>query len=201
MEKFAAIAGSHEAGAYMKTSSFVHFKNRAGWITVLAFLGMISGVIVQSHEALLVQFSILATFMPMLADTGGNTGSQSAAMIIRALALREINQKDILHILWKEFRVAIMLGLLLGTIAFSRVLFLGAGSIPTGFSSYTISLSIAIALALHVITSTLIGSLLPLGAAKFKLDPAVVASPALTTIVDITGLLIYFSIAQWLLGI
>jgi magnesium transporter len=202
MEKFMAIAGSHEDAVYMKTPAWVHFKNRSPWVIGLAFLGLVSGFIVQSFEGLLLQFAVLAAFMPMLADTGGNTGSQSATLVVRALALKEITPRDIFRILLKEFQVAIMLALLLGIIAYGRVILFGGGStIPQQYSLSTIGIAIALALGLQVVTSTLIGALLPLAAARAKFDPAVVASPALTTIVDITGLLIYFMTAKMLLGI
>jgi len=202
MEKFMAITGSHEDAVYMKTSVWGHFRNRSPWVVALAILGLVSGFIVQSFEGLLMQFTVLAAFMPMLADTGGNTGSQSATLVVRALALNEISTKDILRILGKEFWVSLLLAVLLAAIAFARVIFLGGGStMPAHFSLLRISLAISIALGLQVVISTLIGALLPLGAARMKWDPAVVASPALTTIVDITGLLIYFMTAKMLLGI
>jgi magnesium transporter len=169
---------------------------------VLAVLGLVSGFIVQSFEGLLLHFAVLAAFMPMLADTGGNTGSQSATLVVRALALKEISPRDILRILAKEFRVALLLAVLLGGIAFARVtLFSNGSGIPINYSLERIGLAVSLALGMQVVTSTLIGSLLPLGAAKMKWDPAVVASPALTTIVDITGLLIYFTTAKMMLGI
>ena len=202
MEKFMAITGSHEDAVYMKTSVWGHFRNRSPWVVALAILGLVSGFIVQSFEGLLMQFTVLAAFMPMLADTGGNTGSQSATLVVRALALKEISSKDILRILGKEFWISLMLAVLLAAIAFARVIFFGGGStIPAHFSLLRISFAISIALGLQVVTSTLIGALLPLGAARMKWDPAVVASPALTTVVDITGLLIYFMTAKLLLGI
>jgi magnesium transporter len=202
MEKLMAIAGSHEEAVYMKTPAWVHFKNRSPWVIFLALLGLVSGFIVQSYEGLLLQFAILAAFMPMLADTGGNTGSQSATLVVRALALKEISPKDIMRILAKEFQVAVLLALLLGVIAYGRVILFGGGStLPEQYSLSTIGIAIALALGLQVITSTLIGALLPLAAARAEFDPAVVASPALTTIVDITGLLIYFLTAKLILGI
>lgn len=202
MEKFMAIAGRHEDRAYLRTSAWEHFKNRSLWILVLALLGFVSGYIVQSFEGLLLQFAILATFMPMLADTGGNTGSQSATLVVRALALKEVSAKDALRVVAKEIRVSLLLGLLLAAVAFARVLiFSGKSSFPAGCSAWTVALAVSIALALQVISSTLIGALLPLGAAKLKFDPAVVASPALTTIVDITGLLIFFLTAKFILQI
>ncbi len=202
MEKFMAIAGSHEAGVYLKTSAWTHFKNRSPWIVLLAVLGMISGFIVQSFEGLLLHFAILATFMPMLADTGGNTGSQSATLVVRALALNEVSPRDLFRILSKELKVSVILGIMLALIAFVRVIsFGGASSTPEGYSLSAIGLAIAIALGLQVITATMIGAVLPLGAALMKKDPAVVASPALTTIVDITGLLIYFTTIKLMLGV
>jgi magnesium transporter len=202
MEKFMAIGGSHEDAVYMKTSVWGHFRNRAPWVVALAVLGLVSGFIVQSFEGLLMQFTVLAAFMPMLADTGGNTGSQSATLVVRALALKEVSPKDIIRILAREFRVALLLALLLGAIAFARVIFFGGGSTLSVPHSLTrIGFAISLALGLQVVTSTLVGALLPLGASRLKLDPAIVASPALTTIVDITGLMIYFTTAKMLLGI
>lgn len=202
MEKLMAITGSHEAGVYLKTSSFKHFKNRSVWVVSLAALGLVSGMIIHSFEETLANLMILALYMPMVADTGGNTGSQSATVVVRALALREISFADIFKVIWKELKVSILLAMVLGILSYLKVLFLSADSeIPNGFSLGKIGFVIALALSIQVITATLIGAILPLIASRFKLDPAVVASPALTTIVDITGLLIYFSTAKILLGI
>jgi magnesium transporter len=199
VEKLMAIGGHHEAGAYLKTSAWKHFTNRCGWIVILAILGFVSGFIVQRFEGLLIQFAVLATFMPMLADTGGNTGSQSATLVIRALALRELSAKDFLGVLSKELPVSILLGLLCAVLAFVRLLFLVGGRTTLHYSLPVMGLAVSSALALQVVTATLIGAILPLVAAKFRLDPAVIASPALTTIVDITGLLIFFSTAKLIL--
>jgi magnesium transporter len=140
--------------------------------------------------------------MPMLAAAGGNTGSQSASLIVRALALEEVEPGDIFKILLKEFKVALLLGLLLGAMAFGRVFLLsGHTSVPPGYTMETVGIAIAVALGLQVLSATLFGAVLPLIAAKMKWDPAVVASPALTTIVDITGLLIYFTTVSLILGL
>jgi magnesium transporter len=202
MEKLMAIRGSHQAGAYLKTSSWVHFKNRVYWIVGLAALGLVSGLIIHGFESSLMHLIILALYMPMVADTGGNTGSQSATVVVRALALAEIKPGDALKVMFKELKISILLALILAVFSFGKVIFLSQGTdIPAGFSLGKIGLAIALALGMQVITATLIGAVLPLGAAKMKWDPAVVASPALTTIVDITGLLIYFGTAKLLLGI
>ncbi len=201
VEKFMAITGRHEAREYVRTPAMAHFKNRVLWVILLAILGLVSGMIVENYEAVLAQFTILAVFMPMLADTGGNTGSQSATLIVRALAMREIRPRDVAGILFKEFRVAIMLAVVLAVLAFGRVILLGWDAAPEGFTLTRIGIAIAVALGLQVVSSTLVGAILPLVAAAFKRDPAVVASPALTTVVDITGLLIYFYTVSLILGL
>jgi len=202
MEKFMAIGGSHETGTYLQTSAWEHFKNRIGWLVALALIGLVSGYIVHRYESLLLQFAVLATFMPMLADTGGNAGSQSATLVVRALAIGEIAFRDILKVLWKEFKVALPMAVFLAGLAYARVIFFaGNSTITMQYPLWLIGLAVSIALGLQVATATLVGALLPLAAARLKLDPAVVASPALTTLVDITGLLIFFSTAKWMLGI
>jgi len=202
MEKIMAIAGAHKVGVYLKTSSWVHFRNRAYWIVGLAALELVSGIIIRGFEATLMRMMILALYMPMVADTGGNTGSQSATVVIRALALGEISPKDAFKVLFKELKIAALLALVLGVLSWGKVMFLSHGTaIPAGYSLGKISVAIAVALSLQVVTATLIGAVLPLAAASMNFDPAVVASPALTTIVDITGLLIYFATAKTFLGV
>ena len=202
VEKLMAISGAHEVGAYMKLSTWEHFKSRIPWIFGLAILGFISGYIVQSYESILIQVAILASFMPMLADTGGNAGSQSATLVIRALALKEISKRDALKILAKEFKVAFLMALVLAMVAYFRVLlFMGHSSTAETIPALKVGIAVATALGIQVISSTLIGAFLPLIASSIRLDPAVVASPMLTTVVDITGLFIFFSVAKLVLGI
>ncbi len=202
VEKLMAISGSHEVGAYMKLSTWDHFKSRIPWILGLAILGFVSGYIVQSYESILIQVAILASFMPMLADTGGNAGSQSATLVIRALALKEISTRDALKILVKEFKVAFLMAIVLALVAYFRVLlFIGHSSTAGTISPLKVGIAVAVALAIQVISSTLIGAFLPLIASSLRFDPAVVASPMLTTVVDITGLFIFFSVAKLMLGL
>ncbi|MCX7775254.1 MAG: magnesium transporter [Spirochaetaceae bacterium] len=200
IERFMAISGKHEDTTYLHTSVWDNFRHRVLWLVILAAAGLLSGAVLQSFEETLTSLLILAFYMPMLADTGGNTGSQSATVVVRALALKEITPKDALKVIWKELRIGLLLGLVLGVLAFVRVLLTGGGvSLPGGIDLSMVGLAIAIALSIQVITATLIGALLPLGAAALHLDPALIASPALTTVVDITGLFIYFSTAKAIL--
>jgi len=197
VEKFMAISGRHQTGEYLRTPAWTHFRNRVVWVVILGVLGLVSGLIVQNFEGLLLQFAILSAFMPMLADTGGNTGSQSATLVVRALGLDEVGPKDILRVILKELHVSVLLAVVLAFVAFGRVLvFGGASTMPEGYSLVWVATAISIALGLQVISATLIGAVLPLLAAKMKWDPAVVASPALTTIVDMTGLLLFFGTAK-----
>lgn len=202
IERFMAITGKHENTAYLHTSIWTHFKHRVGWLIILAVMGLISGAVLQSFQETLTSLMILAFYMPMLADTGGNTGSQSATVIVRALALKEIMPGDAFKVLWKELRVALLLGLVLAALAFIRVLFTGNHvPMPGTINILDVGTAIAIALGIQVVSATIIGALLPLGAAALGADPALIASPALTTIVDITGLLIYFTTARMILHI
>lgn len=202
LEKLMAITGDHEVGMYLKTSAWQHFKNRATWIVSLAALGLVSGSIIHSFEKVLSNFMILALYMPMVADTGGNVGSQSATVIVRALAVKEVTFENLWEILWKEFKIASLISIVLGFLSFAKVMFLSQDSvIPPGHTLSGIGFAIALALSFQVVSATLVGAVLPMAATKFDLDPAVVASPALTTIVDITGLLLYFSTAKIILGL
>jgi magnesium transporter len=202
MERFMGLTGAVQDEDYLSVPSFVHFRRRAIWVVTLALFGLVSGAILELFEDTLTTVFILAFYMPMLVGTGGNTGSQAATVVIRALALRQIKAADILRVLWKELRVSIMLSLTLVLVSLVRIFLFAPSSRTTGgFSLLEVGTVVALALGIQVITATLIGAILPLIASRLKLDPAVVASPALTTFVDITGLLIYFGTAKLMLGI
>jgi len=199
MEKFMGIVPGDEILNYNQTSVGGHFKKRVVWLAALAVLGLVSGIIIHSFEEALTVLIILAMYIPMVADTGGNAGSQAATVVIRALALNQLAVTDWLKIVWKEARIAFLLSLVLGTIAFGKVLWLSWNTaITSDHSLYFLAFGISLALSLQVITSTVVGACLPLVVKKFGGDPAVAASPAITTTVDITGLLIYFGIAMFL---
>jgi len=202
IEKFMAISGTHEKEGYLNVPVRTHFRNRIYWVVILAFMGIVSGVVLHHFEETLSSLMILALYLPMLMDTGGNTGSQAATVVIRSLAVGELKPKDIFHVIWKEVRIALMISVVLGFLAFVRVMFLSRGvTIPMGFELSTIAWVIGLSLSFQVISATTIGALLPMLVSRLNLDPAVVASPAITTLVDITGLLIYFGTATTLLAI
>ncbi|TVR41866.1 MAG: magnesium transporter [Bacteroidia bacterium] len=196
MEKFMGIVPAEEGLDYPETTVISHFRKRITWVASLAIIGVISGMIIHSFEEALSVLIILALYMPMVADSGGNVGSQAATVVIRAMALGQISLKNWLMILLKEARIAILLSFVLGIIAFGKVLFLSWGmDVPDQHNLYFLAFGIALALSLQVVTSTLIGASLPLLVKRLGGDPAVAASPAITTLVDITGLLIYFGVA------
>jgi magnesium transporter len=172
------------------------------WLVSLAAIGIISGMIINEYQGVLEHFIILAMYMPMMAATGGNTGSQAATVVIRALSLGEISDDDWWRIIFKEMKISFMLSVCVAILTYMKIAFLSFHSLlPPGFSLTFIGLIISIAIAIQVVSSAVIGAGLPLVVRRMGGDPAVVASPAITTIVDITGLLIYFTIASMTLGI
>jgi magnesium transporter len=196
MQKFMGIVQANEEFDYLGTSTFKHFKKRVVWIVSLAAVGIISGIIIHRYENALEKLLILALYMPMVADTGGNAGSQAATVVVRALALGQITVLNWFKILWKEAKISLLLAVCLGLLAYGKVLFLSwETDIPSDYSLPVIAFMISLALALQVVSATVIGAGLPLLVKRFGGDPAVAASPAITTVVDITGLLIYFGTA------
>jgi len=199
LEKFMGMIPGKDVMDYHTTPVWNHFKKRAVWIASLAVVGLISGMIVHHFEDQISALIILALYMPMVADTGGNAGSQAATVIVRALALGQVTVKSWFKIIFKEARISILLAIVLGFIAFGKILFLSWEADVSGQHSLLFLASgITMALSLQVVSATIIGASLPLIVSRFGGDPAVAASPAITTIVDITGLLIYFGIATLL---
>ena len=202
MEKFMGIMPSEEGEDYLSVSSLDHFKRRVIWLVGLASIGIVSGMIINQYKNILEQFIILAMYMPMMAATGGNTGSQAATVVIRALSLDQIDNDDWLQIVLKELRISFLLSLCVALLTYLKIVFLSFHTLlPETFSLERVGVTIAVAIAIQVMSSAIIGAGLPLIVRRFNGDPAVVASPAITTFVDITGLLIYFSIASSILGV
>lgn len=192
MEKMAAIVPSDKP--YMKTSIFELWKKRIPWLLLLMISATFTGKIIASFEDALSVYVVLTTFIPMLMDTGGNAGGQASVTIIRGLSLNEIEFKDFPKVLWKEFRVSILCGVTLAAANFVKLMLLDKVSLM-------VAAVVCLTLVASVFFAKIVGSMLPLAAKKLGFDPAVMASPFITTIVDALSLLIYFQIATMLLGI
>ena len=185
-EIMAAMSPSDEP--YMKTSIRALTWNRLPWLLLLMLTATITGSIIAGFEDSLSVMPVLITFIPMLMDTGGNSGAQSSTLVIRGIALEEIEPSDIYRVLWKEARVAVLCGAALSFVNFIRILVMNR--------SVSIAISVSLALYCTVLIAKTVGCLLPQLAKRLKLDPAVMASPAITTIVDACALLVYFGIAK-----
>lgn len=201
MERFAAVGGTTDSD-YLDVPIWRDFLRRAPWIFGLAIAGLMAGYIVHVYENALDTLVILALYMPMVADTGGNVGTQTSGLLIRSIATGHVAAGVGLRVLWRELRVSILLAIMLFGFAWLKVMFISnSADVPEGLTLEMIALAIGLAIAVQVIVSALIGALLPLIAVATRQDPAVMAGPALTTIVDTTGLLMYFTITTWVLGI
>ncbi len=202
LEKLMAISGGVEEKPYLEIPAYTHFKKRVFWVMILGIVGLITGSIIQGFQGTLEKLIILTFYMPLLTSAGGNTGSQAATVVIRAIALNEVYPKDLIKVVKKEFLISIMLCISLGLITYFRILiFPGSDGVSTDFNISTIAFLIALALSIQVVWSTVFGAVIPIIAIRLKLDPAVISSPALTTLVDMGGITIYFTIAKLLLGI
>ena len=186
--RMAAINPSEED--YFGTSSFQHAKNRILWLLVLMLTSTITGVWISYKQAAFENMIIMVSFIPMIMGTGGNSGSQSAALMIRGLAVDEINFGDILKVMWKEVRVAAIVSAVLGLANGIRIYAM--------YGELTLSIAIVLTLLLTITFSKLVGCILPLLAKKCKLDPALMAAPLITTFVDAGSMFIYFQIIVWM---
>ena len=192
IEKMAALNPSDES--YMKTGIFKQSRNRIFWLMFLMLSATITGTIISHFEEALTVLPILIAFIPMLMDTGGNSGCQSSALMIRGLALGEISFKNTFTVLWLELRVAFLCGFALAAVNFIRVYLMHGRDI-------LLCLTISVSLIATVVMAKTVGCLLPLAAKKIKLDPALMAAPLITTIADAASLIVYFSIASMILRI
>ncbi len=199
IEKMAAILPSEKS--YLKTGIFETWKNRIPWLLLLMISATFTGAIISSFEAKLVAFPALTAFIPMLMDTGGNAGGQSSVTIIRSLAVGDVNLSDWFKIFLKELRVSILCGLTLGVCNFAKIMLVDRLIFKQSEITLTVALVISLTLLIAVIAAKIVGSCLPLLAKKVKLDPAVMASPFITTIVDAVALVAYFKIASTFLKI
>ena len=186
---------------YLKRSVFEIWRNRIPWLLVLMVSATFTGLIINTFEARLNAIStVLFACVPMIMDTGGNAGSQASVTVIRSLALNELSTKDVFKVMWKELRVSVLIGITLGVACFGKLMLID--NLLFGYEGYTLfrSLIVSLALALTVVIAKFVGCSLPLLAKKVKLDPAVVASPFITTIVDALSLILYCLLAVAMLA-
>ena len=191
-QKMAAIKPNEES--YLKTPVIELAKHRVIWLLVLMISATFTGSIIKKFDEVLQSVVILAAFIPMLMDTGGNAGSQSSTLVIRGLALGDIQIKDYLKVIFKEFRVSLIVATILASVNFLRIYLLEK-------TELAISITVCLSLFCTVIIAKVVGSILPIIAKKLKFDPAIMASPLITTIVDTFALMVYFTLAKVLLGI
>lgn len=189
-EKMAAMFPSEKP--YLRTGVLELAKNRIPWLLILMFTSILSGAILMDYREAIQVLPLLLSFVPMLMDTSGNCGNQSSTMVIRGMAVGDIELKDVLRVVWKEFRVGLLCGAVLAATNFIRLIL----QYP---DRQALNLAIVLSLMLAIVLAKIIGCVLPMLAEKMKLDPAIMAAPLITTIVDASSLLIYFKIASMLL--
>ena len=199
MELMIAITPSEKP--YLRSSAFELFKNRIPWLMLLMLSATFTGLIITSFEDALAQVVVLTAFIPMLMGTGGNSGSQSSVTVIRALSLGELKFRDVGIVLWKELRVAVMCGIVLAAVCFGKIWLVDRMLLGNEGITMTVDLVVCLALCVTVIIAKIVGGTLPLVAKILGADPAVMASPFITTIVDAVSLLVYFMFAKILLPI
>ncbi|MFZ5899043.1 MAG: magnesium transporter [Bacillota bacterium] len=193
-EDFQLIGGSQPLDEpYLKSSLLHLFRKRIGWLLLLFVAGALTSNILAWQADALEKAVSLAFFIPLLIGTGGNSGSQAATLVIRAIAVGEVSTRDFLRVIWREARLGVALGLTMGMVMFIRALTLG--------ESPSLGITVAFAIVAIVTFSSSLGATLPIIGKRLGFDPAVFSAPMISTLVDATGLLIYFQVARWILGI
>ncbi len=198
-QKMAAITPTDKP--YLRITPFSLWKSRIPWLMLLMVSATFTGLIISSFEDALSKLVVLTAFIPMLMDTGGNSGSQASVTIIRGLSLGEVTVGDILKVIWKEFRVSVLCGISLAVVAFIKVMLVDGLLMHNSDVTSSVAFVIALTIWATVMLAKFIGCSLPILAKKLGFDPAVMASPFITTIVDAVSLLIYFGFAKMLLPI
>ena len=191
-ERLAGMAPSEKP--YLKTGVLMLARNRFFWLLILMLSGILTGAILDGFEAAFIAVPMLVRFIPMLSDTSGDAGSQVSTLVIRGMALGEIEMKDFWAIIWKELRVSFMVGLPLGVVNFLRIII---GHTELMMEGLVVSITLVVTIAL----ANVVGGILPMGAKLLKQDPALMATPLIATLVDALSLLVYFSVAVLLLGL
>ncbi len=190
MEKMAAIVPSDRP--YLQTGVFSIWKNRIPWLLILMLASAFTGLVIHGFEDTLLATTVLIAYIPMLMDAGGNSGAQASATIIRGLSIQELEFRDLWRVLWKEFRVSILCGLTMAAVNFVKLMLLDRVSM-------TVAAVLSVTLVCSVVIAKLLGSLFPMLAEKLGFDPALMSSPIITTVVDLTSLTVYLSLAAAML--
>lgn len=199
IQKMAAIVPTDTP--YLKTSVFETFKKRIPWLLLLMISATITSQILTTFEDKLASVAVLIAFIPMLMDTGGNTGGQASVTIIRALSLNEIGLKDIFKVIWKEVRVALLCGISLGVVCFAKLMLFDKFVLGNSEITIIVALVVSLTIITEIVLAKIVGCTLPIIAKKMGFDPAVMASPFITTIVDAISLLVYIAFASIMLGL
>ena len=186
---------------YLKSSIWELFKNRIPWLMLLMLSATFTGLIITSFEEALAAQVALTAFIPMLMGTGGNSGSQSSVTVIRALSLNELHFSDLPKVLWKEIRTSVVCGVVLALFCFGKIWLVDRIIMGNDQITFMVNVVVCLALLVTVITAKIVGAVLPMAAKAIKLDPAVMASPFITTIVDALSLLVYFLFARMLMHV
>jgi magnesium transporter len=198
MEKMGGMIPSEKT--YLRSSAWELFCNRIPWLLLLMVSATFTGMIITSFEGALAAQAALTAFIPMLMGTGGNSGSQSSVTIIRALSLDELEFSDILRVIWKEIRTAVLCGLALSVVCFGKIWLVDRMLLGNYDITIYVNLVVCLALFFTVLAAKIVGAVLPMVAKLIRLDPAVMASPFITSIVDALSLLVYFLFARAILG-
>jgi len=191
-QKMAGVAASTEE--YLDMSVWKHAKNRFPWLLFLMVSLMLTGFIITQFEDLLSQAIVLVAYLPLLMGTGGNSGSQSATLIIRGIAVGDILPRDVWRILWKEFRVSLLIGAGLSVLNFAKIMLLDRHSVA-------VALTICISMLIIIVIAKTIGGILPMLAKKLGIDPALMASPMISSLTDMVSVATYFVLASLIMGI
>ena len=199
IKKMAAIIPSEKS--YMRMQPVEIFKKRVPWLTLQMISSTFTGFIISYFENQLYAMICLSSFIPMLMGSAGNAGSQTSVTIIRGLSLNEIKFSDLAKVIWKEIRVAVLCGLVLAAACFAKVMLVDCLLLHTDGVNWIVALVVCLALAVTVLASKIVGCVLPMLADKLGFDPALMASPLITTVVDALSLLVYFNIARAILGL
>ncbi len=181
--------------AYLRSTPFDLFKHRVPWLMLLMISATFTGIIITKFENALAAQVALAAFIPMLMDTGGNSGSQASVTIIRALTLGEIEFRDLPRVIWKEIRTAVLCGVALAAVCFAKIILIDRMLLNNPDVTVTVAAAVCVTIALTVLIAKIVGCTLPIAAKQLGFDPAVMASPFITTVVDALSLLVYFAIA------